>query len=404
VYISIGQRIAITRRRRGMSQAQVAGPLGKSVQWLSNIERGVRSADRYSILVPIADVLSVSVAELTGSGPVAPELPDVEHDTARTVRLALSDVGFADAAAGPNGSGSSALANLEELGRRVRAAWALVHEARYRDLGELVPGLVRECERAARAGGGERRAWRLLAELYQAIAAMMAKLGEVDAAWVAADRSTFAATESGDVVLAAAGGFRLGHAFLNAGKLHEAARAVDLAAAAVEAVAQAGDTDATALWGALNLVRAIAAARSRDRDAAVAAIARAEDATERLGPAYVDRRFDTEFGRRNVALHAVAVAVELGDPAEAVRRAADLDTVGLSAERRARLLVDLARAHVQRRRAGAAVKALEHAERLAPEMVRRHWLARETVRELLRRERGRAKPGRLDLAGRMGLV
>jgi hypothetical protein len=350
-------------------------------------------------------MLRVSVAELTGDVPVAPDLPEVEHDAARTVRLALSDRAFADATGRPNSPGWWVVVDLEELDRRVRDAWVLVHEARYGDLVRVVPGLVRECERAARTERAERRdAWRLLAELYQAIAAMMAKLGEVDAAWVAADRSTFSATEAGDIVLAAAGSFRLGHAFLKGGKLDEAARAVDLAAAAVETVAQTGDADATALWGALHLVRAIAAARGRDRDAAGAAIARAEDAAERLGPGYVDGRFDTEFGPRNVALHAVSVAVELGDAADAVRRSRDLDTSGLSAERRARLLVELARAHTQRRRGSAAVKALEEAERLAPEMVRCHWLARETVRDLLRRERGRARRERLNLAGRMGLV
>jgi transcriptional regulator with XRE-family HTH domain len=138
-YISIGQRIAIIRRRRGMSQAQVAHPLGRSVQWLSNIERGVRSADRYSILVPIADVLSVPVAELTGTGPVAADLPEVDHGAARSVRLALSDGGVARADAGPNGVGSSMVIELEELGRRVRGAWVLVHEARYGELGQVVP-------------------------------------------------------------------------------------------------------------------------------------------------------------------------------------------------------------------------------------------------------------------------
>jgi transcriptional regulator with XRE-family HTH domain len=55
-YVSIGERIAMLRRRRGMSQEAVAGRLGMSVQWLSNIERGVRTADRYSILAQIADV------------------------------------------------------------------------------------------------------------------------------------------------------------------------------------------------------------------------------------------------------------------------------------------------------------------------------------------------------------
>jgi hypothetical protein len=32
-----------------------------TVQWLSNLERGVRAADGYSILVPIADILGVLV-------------------------------------------------------------------------------------------------------------------------------------------------------------------------------------------------------------------------------------------------------------------------------------------------------------------------------------------------------
>src|SRR5258708_7876551 len=225
-HLSIGQRIAVTRRRRGMSQAQVAGPLGKSVQWLSNIERGVRSADRYSILVPIADVLRVSVPELIGDRHVPAELPEVKHDAARTVRLALSESGFSTAA---TISGSASRADLEELHGRVRTAWALVHEARYRDLGRIVAPLIRDCERDARADGPARQdAWRLLAELYQAITAMMARLGEADAAWVAADRSTFAASQAGDTVLAAAGGFRLGHPFLPAGKLHQTAPPVDL--------------------------------------------------------------------------------------------------------------------------------------------------------------------------------
>lgn len=89
-YVSIGERIAIIRRRRGKSQAVVAGRLGKSVQWLSNIERGVRRADRYSVLAPIADVLGVPVTELTADPPTAPRAPHVEHEAARAVRLALT--------------------------------------------------------------------------------------------------------------------------------------------------------------------------------------------------------------------------------------------------------------------------------------------------------------------------
>jgi transcriptional regulator with XRE-family HTH domain len=395
--VSVGERIAILRRRHGWSQAVMAGRLGKSAQWLSYIERGQRSADRLSVLAPIAELLGVTVADLTDERPAA-VVRDPEHECVRAVRLTLSAFGFAgmDASAHP-------LLDHDGLRERVRAAWDLTHEARYGELGHVLPELIPDCERSAwvarRAGD-----FRLVAELYHVVAATMAELGDADAAWVAADRAAVAAAHAGDAVLSAASSFRLGHAFLSAGRLEQAARTVEVAAQALLPAAWAGDPDATALWGALNLVKAITAARTADRGTALAAIGNAASAAGRLGDSYQDLRFDTEFGARNVALHAVAVAVELGDAAEALRHWGDVDVNGLSAERRARLLVDVARAHALRRRGDAAMRALEEAEQLAPEMIRFHWLARETVLGLLRRRRGRARADRTDLVARMGLL
>ncbi len=325
----------------------------------------------------------------------------MQHEAGQAVRLALTGHSFVATAAEPIGGG-----DLAQLRRRVHCAWALVHEARYGELGRLLPELIHECERAAWACAPEgcADAFRVLAELHQAVAAMMAKLGESDAAWVAADRSAFAAMRAGDHALAAAGDFRLGHAFLSAGKLEQAERAADVAAGVLERHVHGESTDALSLWGALHLVIAVAAARRGHSDGAWLAISRAQDAARRLGADYDDDKFDTEFGAQNVAVHAVSVAVELGDAAEALRRAKVVDAGLLSPERRARLLVDVARAHAQTRKGAAAIQALEEAEQLAPEMVRCHWLARETVLDLLRRQRSRPKPGRLDLAGRMGLV
>ena len=59
--------------------------------------------------------------------------------------------------------------------------------------------------------------------------------------------------------------------------------------------------------------------------------------------------FNTEFGPVNVRLSEIGVAVELGDAGRALRAAATVDTSGLSAERQGRMLVDVARAHAQRR-------------------------------------------------------
>jgi transcriptional regulator with XRE-family HTH domain len=63
---SIGTRIATYRRRRGLSQAALAGLVGLSVSWLSQVERGIRSVDRLSVLLDLAAVLHVDVEALTG--------------------------------------------------------------------------------------------------------------------------------------------------------------------------------------------------------------------------------------------------------------------------------------------------------------------------------------------------
>ena len=61
-----GQRIATHRRRRDLSQAALAGLVGRSESWLSQVERGVRSVDRLSVLLDMARVLHVDVEALTG--------------------------------------------------------------------------------------------------------------------------------------------------------------------------------------------------------------------------------------------------------------------------------------------------------------------------------------------------
>jgi hypothetical protein len=94
------------------------------------------------------------------------------------------------------------------------------------------------------------------------------------------------------------------------------------------------------------------------------------------------------FGPTNVAIHDVAVALEQGDPARALRRAVAVDLSGLpSLERRSSHHVHLAHAHSLRREDDQAVRALLLAERLNPEGLRYNMLVRELVRSLLRRRR-----------------
>ncbi len=59
-----GQRIARARRRRGLSQAVLAGLVGRSESWLSQVERGKRGVDSHSVLVRLAEVLRMDIEEL----------------------------------------------------------------------------------------------------------------------------------------------------------------------------------------------------------------------------------------------------------------------------------------------------------------------------------------------------
>jgi hypothetical protein len=135
------------------------------------------------------------------------------------------------------------------------------------------------------------------------------------------------------------------------------------------------------LWGGLTLQRAVVAARINDPDTAYDQLGRAKQMAGRLGEGRND--YNTEFGPANVGLQEVAMAVDLGDAGRALRAAAAVDTSGLSAERRARLLIEMARAHAQRRHADEAVAALLQAEQITPELVHGHVLVRQLVADLL---------------------
>jgi hypothetical protein len=96
------------------------------------------------------------------------------------------------------------------------------------------------------------------------------------------------------------------------------------------------------------------------------------------------------FGPANVAIHQVAVAVELGSTREAIRYIPKVDLARLPAglrERRARFLIDVARSHARLHDDSAALDALLEAEQIAPHELRNHRCTRQALRELGSRER-----------------
>jgi transcriptional regulator with XRE-family HTH domain len=391
---ALGRKIAAERRRRGLSQPELARLLGRSVAWLSQVERGVRKIDRMTVLQTVATALDVPLAELAAEAPVVAAVTE-EPPGAAGLRLVLS--GAYALRAMLDGRRPPALSTLRT---RSRKAWDLTHAGQYAGLADLLRGLVPDLETAARALPEAQRAevFELMAATYQACSAALAKLGEPEAAWIAADRAMAAAERAGNPLLVAAGAFRLVFVFVAARHYDQAEETARTAAEALQSRAGDGDPQAMSLWGGLTLQRAVIASRVNDPDAAYSYLARAAQVAARLGEGRND--FNTEFGPANVSVHEIAVAVDLGDAGRALRAAAAADTTGLSAERRARTLVDVARAHAQRRQVTEAIAVLRQAEGISPELVAGHEQVRQLVSDLFTMQ-DPPSPGLRDLAARL---
>jgi hypothetical protein len=351
--------------------------IDRSVAWVSQVERGVRKVDRMSVLESLAAALDVPLAELAAEAPVVAAVTE-EPPGASGLRLVLS--GAHALRAMLNGRRPPIVRTLRAKSRK---AWDLTHAGRYTELTELLRGLVPDLETAARAVHEDQQAevFELMAATYHACSAALDQLGEPEAAWIAADRAMAAAERAGNPMLVAAGAFRLVFVFLTARHYDQAEETARTAAEALWPKADEGDLEAMSLWGALTLQRAVIASRLNDPDSAYGHVERARQVAGRLGEGRND--YNTEFGPANVMLYEIAVAVELGDAGRALRAAANADTSGLSSERQARMLIDVARAHTQRRQVTEAVAALRQAEDITPEQVRGHDLVRQLVSDLL---------------------
>lgn len=246
----------------------------------------------------------------------------------------------------------------------IERLWTLAHASDFAGLAVDLPRLLSSAQTDAKVDQSPSRL-RDLADAYQLAAAVTTALGWTDVAWLCADRAVAVAKENEDVQRMAAGYVRFGHVLLREGNNGDAGRLADLG---IGWVIGDDDPECIALHGALTLIVAIAYARGGDREAAEKRLRIAE----KLAPKAARNVAHTEFGPVNVRLHAVAVYVELGLPEEALKAAEGIDDASLSAERRSRLLVDVARAHHQQREYHKLAAALEKAFALAPQGVARN--------------------------------
>ncbi|MER7457637.1 hypothetical protein [Micromonospora sp. NPDC126480] len=293
---------------------------------------------------------------------------------------------------------------LRQFARNVAAAKTDYQACRYEQvlagLAALLPAL--EPTRANTEGEQRAQVEALASDLYHVVSSMLLKVGDNGMALVAAERSTRAAATSQDPVAMATSARIMTHALMSNGHSNQARQLAEDAAENLRLGTRLASTDAVAVYGALLLRGAIAAARDDNRDNAQAMLDEASQAARRLGYDGNDRW--TGFGATNVLLHRVNIALTLGDAGTAIAlaRQVPLDKISL-AERRASLFVDVARAYTQWGRFEHGLNALRSAYEVAPEEIRCRPAVQRIASDLAVLTRGHVRTAVMHFAQQAGI-
>lgn len=360
-----GDLVRSCRNQKHWSRRQLAIEMHKSVTWVAQLEQGVTPLGDIHVLGRLAVILGAPLPDFIAAA-LGPDAADAvrARPYVEALRQAIAERPV-PGAAGPALPDAGAVIRLADVDDRKRRAWALLRASAYRDLGPLLAGLISDLEVAScrRSPAKRQRVLDALAEAYQMAAAMLVKVGDPGAGWVAADRAIAAGERCGDRALVLAGQLRMAHTLLGSKEKALARHGLARATQTAGDVAESNDLGLISLVGSCALLLGILDARDGKSRAAARDLRIASRLATRLGRDRND--YGTEFGPTNVAMHAVAIAVELGNGQQALDRAKQVNPEGLSPERQARFLVDVARAHVLTKSSRGAVLALLNAEQIA---------------------------------------
>lgn len=391
---TIGARVALLRKQRGISQQRLAAQARLSKSLLSKVETGQKPATP-AFVSSAARALHVDVTDLTGQpyrDSTARE--DGAHAVIPDIRRALLHHELV-----PEGPPRP----LGELADEVARAHELRQAAALTRLGSMLPALLMDLQIAAHQYDGAERAvaFRLLAETYADTGQVVYKLGYLDLDALTVERLGWAAGQSDDPLLVAL------HEWLHAGQFMQAGSydvGLGVVRSALDALAGglgAASAPRLSMWGMLHLKGALIAARAGDPDTVWAHLGEAEDTAARLG--YDRNDYQLAFGPTNVGIYKVAAPVEMGQGTEAVKQARHVHIpANYPRERASHHYIDLARGQLWHGDRHASLDSLLKAEKISPEQARNHPMVRETTRTLIRLER-QAKDSLRGLANRIGL-
>lgn len=367
---SAGHRILRARELAGLSRRRLAVRARLDSGLLAQVEHGDTPASP-ALAAAAARALHLDVAALYGQ-PYGPALcaPNADHAGIPTLRVALDS----DDHPQPGGTVLSA----PELRARLDECEQHRGAARYAELTAALPGLLHHgYALAAHAQPGEaaQTAAALLTDAYLLAHTASYRFGYLDLAALCAYLARRAAEYTADPLRVAV--TRSAHTRL---RLHygDYPGVLRVLGRAHTALAEADSPDADAVRVQLHLRQVIAHTRSGNPEQAHAHL---DTARELVGhgippsPCYT-----VSATPATIDVHWVAIPAELHDAATALHRADQIKIpTGEPAALLARHHLDLARARALHGDHDQALTALRHARTIAPQLVRYHPQARETL-------------------------
>jgi hypothetical protein len=379
--LTTGQRVRHFRKRAGLTQGEAGDLMNpkRSQQWWSDVEKGTIELDSIALVNSVARVVAVHQSDLTGQPYRIGKTPSEDRGHAGISEI-RRQIERHDLPAEWNGP----VRGVAELAAAVAVCSDMRQNALYAKLSEEISPVMAELHAATELYEGDEKleAYRLRAIAYREADSVAYGLGYLDLSILATGAVRWAAGLSGNPFQVGIGDYLRVRQQWESASWSDALLVLDRAIGTLESSGQASSPQGISVIGSIQLRAAITAARRFDADEAWARYDAAKECLDRLGENPPDF-CRLVFTSGNVSIHGPAIAVELGDGTEAVKRGAGLRLAPeLPASRAGHHYLDMARAwlwHGDRQR---SLSALERADATAPALIRNHPMAKATLRAL----------------------
>ncbi|WP_190021847.1 helix-turn-helix domain-containing protein [Streptomyces hiroshimensis] len=386
---TIGQRLQDVRKRRGLSQRELAAASGVSLSLIRKLEQGERNDTRLETARQLAVALGVTTSCLLAEPEARGEPP--AGDRWEPVRQAL--------AAGTLPPGPEEPPTVAGVLGTLDAAVPLFSGDRYAELSTLLPPLIRDAEALA-AAGPEGRAVR--ARVLQLTGWLLTQTRQFAAAHSALDRSL---DDAPDQLHGAATVSTQCWLLLRQGRLATARELAAEWADEVEPRMSRASVAELSAWGWLLLRLSAASIRDNRPGEAEDSMRLAHAAAVAMGREFApDRDFLRAFGPVTVVLKRAENAM-IADRPDVVLQLAERVPVGgmrPTSNNRNRHLLDVAEAHVRSRQYAEAVDVLQGIRTAAPQWLPNQRYAHDILGRVISRRRT-LTPGIRSLADAIGV-